>query len=112
MDNTYTITDLDELSNTIRKHAADSLAERASKSTNLDDYITINQISDIIISNSSGKNNEGHYIIDEDIFENIFDDVAEMIYGVGMAKLAADDLVECAWDDKKNKMIFWVPDYE
>ena len=37
MDNTYTITDLDELSNTIRKHAADSLAERASKSTNLDD---------------------------------------------------------------------------
>lgn len=112
MNNTYTITDLDELSHTIRKHAADSLAEHASKSTNLDDYITVNQISDIIVSNSCGKNDEGYYIIDEDIFEDIFDDVAEMIYGVGMAKLAADNLIECAWDNKKNRMIFWVPEYE
>jgi|TARA_B100001094_G_C18034251_1_gene721701 hypothetical protein len=112
MDNTYTITDLKELSNTIRKHAADSLAEHASKSTNLDDYITLEQISDIIVSNSCGQDEDGCYIIDEDIFESIFDDVAEIIYGVGMAKLASDNLVECAWDDKKNRMIFWVPEYE
>ena len=35
------------------------------------------------------------------LFEDIFDDVRYYL-SVGMAKLAADNLVECAWDDDKK----------
>ena len=27
-----------------------------------------------------------------------------------MSQLAAQGYVECAWDDEKNKMVFWVDD--
>jgi hypothetical protein len=32
------------------------------------------------------------------------------MYEVGLARLAAQGFVECAWDDEKEEMIFWLAD--
>jgi hypothetical protein len=39
--------------------------------------------------------------------QQIFDEATIWIHNVGLAKLAAQDLVECAWDDELNEMVFW-----
>ncbi len=105
----YTVADIGKLSETIRKYAADSVAPNSSTSTNLDDYINLRQISHLIMENSE-RNNDGSYIIDEDVFESVFDSVSDIIYGVSLSKLASDDIIECAWDDEKNRMTFWIDD--
>jgi hypothetical protein len=37
----------------------------------------------------------------------IYDYTITWIHNVALAKLAAQDLVECAWDDDANEMVFW-----
>ena len=46
-------------------------------------------------------------LLNQDINEQIYCSVITWIHNVGLAKLAAQDLVECAWDDKANEMVFW-----
>ena len=103
----YSIVDITGYATTLRRYAADSLAEN--NMDNLDDYITINQVIGVIKEYASGLDDNDHYIINEDISENIYLDIVEWIYDVGVAKLAAENKIECAWDDDLNKMIFWIP---
>ena len=48
------------------------------------------------------------YIINEDIFDKIFDDVRNQLYQSTMSQLASKGYIECAWDDEEDKMIFWI----
>jgi hypothetical protein len=34
-------------------------------------------------------------------------DAWEIVIGQILAKMASDDLLECAWDDETQDMIFW-----
>lgn len=106
----YSITDLDGYASSIRVSVANSFAEDYTE--NLDEYITIEQSKDIIIGYSLGQDEDGNYLIDEESFNNSFDDMREWFYEAGLSKLAAKGLVECAWDDDLNQMIFWVKDNE
>jgi GH24 family phage-related lysozyme (muramidase) len=106
MNNLYSIVDLDGYASEMRKAAADSLAEKHEE--NLDEYISIKQVYNIISKESVATDDSGRYILDKESNEKIFDTIAVWIYNVGLAKLAANDLVECAWDDKSNEMIFWI----
>jgi hypothetical protein len=54
-----------------------------------------------------GFDNNDRPLLDENINEEIFENTVVWIHNVGLAKLAAQDLVECAWDDDTNEMIFW-----
>lgn len=103
----FAIKKLDEISDIIRENAATSLAETYS-SSQLDKFVTINQIENLIIEHSLGTDNEGQYIIDVDVFEDIFDAVRNMIYQSALAKLAASGTIESAWDSDKDKMVFWI----
>lgn len=107
MSNTYSIIDLHGFAGEIRKAAADSFSQTYTE--NLDEFISNEQIINLIRSQSLGLDENNDYIIDEDIFDNIFDDIRDWIYGVGVARLAAKGEVECAWDDSSNQMIFWLP---
>lgn len=105
MSDTYAITDLQGYVSQLRQAAADSLS--ADNQDNLNDYISLNQVIGLVNENCLGFDELDRPILDEDANETIFDSVAMRIYNVGLAKLAAQDLIECAWDNESNEMIFW-----
>ena len=100
----YIINDLESLSKNIRKNV--SLTFTQSNQDNLDEYITIKQIIELIYQHSDITNN-GSVILDEIGYDNIFEAVRIRIYNAGLSKLAANGYVECAWDDDSNTMVFW-----
>ena len=110
----YIITDTEEFVHLMRSTAASSLAEEYIGKTkeysdkDLDGITTLNQVESIIAEKSIDVDEESKYIINGDIFEDIFDEVRNLIYQSAMSQLAAKGYVECAWDDEENKMVFWV----
>lgn len=106
MSTLYTILDIDDFAKTIRHNAACSMSENYTE--NLDEFITISQIKDIICKNSVDTDHSKNYIIDATAFDKIFEIVADSIYQSGLAKLAANNKIDCAWDSDSNKMIFWI----
>jgi hypothetical protein len=108
--NIYSIIDLDGYAASIRDFAAKSFLENYEE--NLDDYISVEQVKSIIIGYSLGQDDEFNYLLNEEVFNDTFEDVREWIFNVGVAKLASKGLVECAWDDESNEMVFWCKDDE
>lgn len=106
--NRYSIVDLDNYAITLREGVAKSFSEEYTE--NLDDFISINQVKNLIIKYSLGLDQNDNYIITTKLFNKVFNEIREWLYGVGLAKLAAKGYVECAWDSDKNEMIFWMPD--
>ena len=102
---TYLIINLKKYAKHVRDEASSLFTDNNEE--NLDDYITIHQVIDLIKEVSIGKNEKNQYIIDEDGNENLIEKIIKRIYNSGLSKMAAQDQIECAWDDKKNKMIFW-----
>lgn len=101
----YAITDLTGYVSQMRDAAAKSLSEQYTD--NLDDYISLDQMINLVKKECVGFDDEDRPLLDEDTNEKIFEDIAVWIHNVGLAKLAAQDLVECAWDNKSNEMVFW-----
>jgi len=104
--NTYSIMDLEGYAESIRKAAAESFVDHYND--NLNDYITINQTINIIVGYSLGQDEEGNYLVNEEVFNDTFEDIRDWIFHSGLSKLAAKNLIECAWDDNSNEMIFWL----
>lgn len=102
----YAIVDLDGYATQLREAAAKSLSEDSED--NLDEFITLTQIINMVKNNCVGFDDNDRPLLDEVTNEKIFEDTAVWIHNVGLAKLAAKDLVECAWDDNDNEMVFWV----
>jgi hypothetical protein len=105
-DQVYAVTDLNGYISQMRIVAAESLSEN-SDNDNLDEYISLDQMVGIVKSKSLGTDEEDRYLLNESANEKIFEEVAVWIHNVGLAKLGAKDLIECAWDDELNEMIFW-----
>lgn len=104
----YSIVDMNGYAKSMRQSVAESFSEDYSE--NLDEFISIKQVIDLVEQHSLGQDEEGYHIINEEVFNDIFDDLREWIYGVGLAKLAAKGHIECAWDDDVNEMVFWLPE--
>lgn len=90
----------------MRDAAAKSLKEDYAE--NLDEYISLQQVYNIIAKESVGLDDEDRYILSEESNEVIFENIRVWIYNCGLAKLAGNDMIECAWDDESNEMVFWV----
>jgi hypothetical protein len=102
----YSIIDLEGYAKAMRDGAASSFEKDYTE--NLDDFVTIPQVIDMIKENNLGFDEEGNYLIDEDIFDDVFNIIRDRLYEVALAKLAAKGLIECAWDDESNEMVFWL----
>ena len=74
---------------------------------NLDNYISIDQMIGLVKTKCLGFDDNNRPLLDEKTNEDIFEETAVWIHNVGLAKLAAQDLVECAWDNELNDMVFW-----
>lgn len=106
----YSITHLDEYASSIRDSVAQTFTENYTD--DLDSYITVEQVKSLIIGYSLGQDDDGLYLINEEVFNDTFDDVRQWFYESGLSKLAAQDVLECAWDDKTNQIVFWVKNNE
>jgi len=102
----YSIIDLEGYAKAMRDGAASSFEKDYTE--NLDDFITIPQVINMIKKNNLGLDNEGNYLINEEIFDDVFNDIRDWLYGVGLAKLASKGFVDCSWDDDANEMVFWL----
>jgi hypothetical protein len=102
----YAIDNLNGYATQMREAAASSISSDY-HNDNLDEYITIDQIINLVRNECIGFDEQDRPVLDEDSNETIFEKTATWIHNVGLAKLAAKDLVECAWDDKSNEMVFW-----
>ena len=110
MNETYLISDLEGYAQSIRENAARSLSE--TYTDNLDHFITIQQIYSLVEENLLGIDEEDNYIIDENSYNTTFDQIRTWLYNVGLAKLASKDLIECAWDNDANEMVFWAKEHQ
>jgi hypothetical protein len=103
---TYSIIDLEGYAKAMRDGAASSFEKDYTE--NLDDFITIEQVINLIKKNNLGLDEDGNYIINSDIFDEMFGEIRDWLYGVGLSKLASKGYVDCAWDDEANEMVFWL----
>jgi len=102
----YAINNLDGYVIQMREAAAKNISENSSED-NLDDYISINQMVGLVKNNCLGYDDNNYPLLNEDANQKIFDEITIWIHNIGLAKLAAQDLIECAWDDELNEMVFW-----
>lgn len=107
-DEYYSVRDLRGYADAIRNDAISTYD--STDKNDLDDFITLNQIVGLIDANSLGVDENHDYIIDQETHFDIVDQVSNWIFNVGLAKLAASNKLECAWDNSINEMIFWLPD--
>ena len=107
----YAIVDLEGYASQMREAAAASISDNY-HNENLDKYITLNQMIGLVKKECIGFDEFDRPVLNETTNEIIFEQAATWIHNVGLAKLAAKDLVECAWDPKSNEMIFWTKEKE
>ena len=104
-EDTYAIMNLEKYADFLRNKVAQSFSEEYSE--NLDDFVTIKQTCQLIEEHSKGKDESGRLLISESGYEKLFEAVTNRVYNCGLSKLASKDLIECAWDNEKNEMVFW-----
>jgi hypothetical protein len=108
MNESYVINNLEQYAESIRKNAALSFSENYDE--DLDLYITISQVCQMVEQNAIGIDEEDRYIIDEESYDTTFDQIRTRLYNIGLARLAASGEIECAWDSDANEMVFWIPE--
>ena len=104
-DDLYAIVDLDGYAKEMREAAAKSIADPFDD--DLDSYISVNQMVNLVKSECVGFDYNNRPLLNEDTNEKIYVSTVAWIQNVGLAKLASQGLIECAWDSKTNEMIFW-----
>jgi hypothetical protein len=105
-DQVYAITDVQGYVSQMRAVAAKALSED-SEQDDLDSYISLNQMINLLNEHCLGFDDNDRPLLNENANEKIFEETSVWINSVGLAKLAAKDLVECAWDEQSNEMVFW-----
>jgi hypothetical protein len=103
----FFIKDMSRFCEILRKEALFSLSDNILEKTNIDEFITLRQCEEIVNRKCKTHDESGVKILNEDIYANMLYEIAEQIYQSALSKLAASDIIECAWDDKSQKMIFW-----
>lgn len=103
----YAITDIDGYATQMRKAAGEFISK--DNQDNLEEYISIGQIINLVNEHCLGYDDNNRPILDEETNEFLFESTVDWIHNAGLAKLASQGLVECAWDDQTNEMIFWAP---
>ena len=105
MSEVYAIVDLDGYVREMRDAAAKTLAEDHDE--NLDEFVNVNQMINLVKSECVGFDDNERPMLNESANEKIYEKTVAWIHNAGLAKLAAQGLIECAWDNNLNEMVFW-----
>lgn len=104
-DETHVIMNLDKYASYMRKKAAAHFSEEYDD--DLDEFVTIPQVHQMIAMRSVGKDEQNRYMLDDSGRKNLFEDLKTRLYNCGLSKLASKNMIECAWDEESQEMIFW-----
>tara|TARA_B100000073_G_scaffold26282_1_gene20343 strand:+ start:283 stop:612 length:330 start_codon:yes stop_codon:yes gene_type:complete len=74
----------------------------------LNSFIRLQNVQKIVKTHSR-RTFDGKYEVDEEEINLICEEIFDWLVGVELCKLAADDVIGCYWDDKKNRMEFITP---
>jgi len=92
--------------NKFAKHIGKSVAMDAGFDIqDLKKYISVKNIKGIIYQYSE-MDEQGNRLISEDMLNNICSDIFEWLIGVDLARMASEDIIDCAWDSEHNCMVF------
>ena len=92
----------------LRESVSATVAKDAVKEGELDRYLTIEQMRKIMADYVDGVDEEtGCEFMTEDSYADLLADISATFLGVCLSKLAAADLVETAWDEKRGEQVFW-----
>lgn len=103
----FIITDIDGFANDVRSSVFDELSSDWNDTEQMDDFITIAQIEEILDKNSDFHDEEGNPAICLESYENIFRIVSLEVTNSGLSKLAAEGVIEVAFDEELNDFVFW-----
>ena len=98
----YAITRVNEFSKQIGKLVAKQIQMKYSE---LKDSITVRNIKGIIYEHCN-LSEEGYPILTTEQLDIVCEDIFSWLAGVKLAKEAAEDKVDCYWNNEKNCMIF------
>jgi hypothetical protein len=106
MKRTYSITDLDGCAQMLRDNAAGSFTSEDFGANNPESFISVGQVKNLIAHTSLGKDESGQYIIDDEVFNSTYDEVCNMIFGVGLSKLASKGHLDVSFNSEINEFEF------
>lgn len=106
----YAIQDIEGYASSMRSLCIqNNVSGESTTEVNADEYITLKEVMSLITQYCNELTEEGQIIVTEETHTKIFNEMSDWVYGIGLAKLASKNLVECAWDIDQNNMIFWSP---
>ena len=97
----YRVVNLDDFSEAMRKEVLK--AHRCDGK-----YLTTGQISSFVRERFPEEDDE--IVFDEDGLKEIVKFAVSAMLGSCMSEMAANGELECAWDEKKNDMVWWLPE--
>jgi len=103
---TYSITDLDGCAKMLRDNAAGGFTSEDFGSDDPESFVSIGQVKSLIANTSLGKDESGQYIIDDEIFNTTYDQICNMIFGVGLSKLASRGHLDVSFNNDINEFEF------
>ena len=68
-------------------------------------YISVGNIKNII-KDYAEVSEDGQYQINQEGIDCVMTEIFDWLVGRDLAALAAEDKVDCFWDDEKNEMVF------
>lgn len=71
------------------------------------DYITINNVEQIVKMHSKHDENDD-FFVDKDIVDKISDELQNWVLGVQLSKMCSEGKLDCYWDDEADCMVFKV----
>lgn len=105
------IEDLDLFLYSLRNAVSLTIAKDAVDEDALDKYLPLTQMGKIIEDYIDGVDEEtGYPFMTDESYADMVQDVSSTFLGVCLAKLAAADLIESAWDDERGEQVFWTKD--
>lgn len=104
----FAITDLIGYCHAVRAGVSEECQEDFG---DLNQFITIPQIINIVKKSAVAINEDGIVIINHEIHEYIWEEVAQRMMNCAISKLCAADTLECAWDDEIGEFVFWKKDH-
>ena len=105
MKEVYAIMNMDKYASYMREKAALSFTSKYEE--DLEDFVSIKQVHSMIADYSSGTDEKGRVLLDEEGRGMLLEALTTRLYNMGLAKLAAKGILECAWDNEVNQMVFW-----
>lgn len=103
----YSISDIEGYVDSIIETASEELETMKKE---ILEFVSREQIISIVNEECSGYDDQERPIIDQYTHIKIIESILTIVQNTAISQLAAEGMLECAWDDDLNEMVFWLAD--